>query len=71
MLLFRSEEDVLAWCAERRRGPGAILPLAQLQRLAARWYGDRLDPDWRPRTQAESQAVFASVGLTGAFWRLG
>ena len=28
-----------------------------LMRLARRWYGDRLDPDWRPRTRDESQAI--------------
>ncbi len=50
---------------------GASLPLDQLWALAVRWYGDRLDPDWRPRTAAESQAILDAVGLRGAFWRLG
>jgi hypothetical protein len=45
--------------------------LATLAELARRWYGDRLDRDWRPRTLAESQAILDSVGLTGEFWRLG
>ena len=70
MLLFRSEEEVQAWCEWHGRPRGAVLGSATLWDLARRWYGDRLDPDWRPRTPAASQAVLASVGLTGDFWRL-
>jgi hypothetical protein len=62
MRLLRSEEDVPAH--------GASLSVAQLEHLARAWYGDRLDPGWRPRTRDESQAIFDSVGLTGPFWAL-
>ena len=62
MRLLRSEE-------EAPRG-GATVPIQQLNELAKRWYGDRLDPDWRPRTAAESQAILRGVGLTGGFWEL-
>ena len=61
MRLLRSEEEVTA---------GELVDLATLAELARRWYGNRLDPDWRPRTLAESQAILDSVGLTGEFWRL-
>jgi hypothetical protein len=44
--------------------------LEQLAELARRWYGDRLDPAWRPRSRDESQAILDAVGLTGEFWRL-
>jgi len=63
MRLFRSEEEI-------PRDGGATLAIEQLSDLAGRWYGDRLDLGWRPRTADESQAVLASVGLTGEFWRL-
>jgi hypothetical protein len=62
MRLLRSGEDV---------SEGEVVDLATLAELARRWYGNRLDPDWRPRTLAESQAILDSVGLTGEFWRLG
>jgi hypothetical protein len=63
MLLFRSEEDI--------DGPrGGVMTIAQLHELATRWYGDRLDPAWRPRTIAQSQAILREVGLTGPFWSL-
>jgi hypothetical protein len=63
MLLFRSEEEIA--------GPrGGVMTVAQLHELAQRWYGDRLDPEWRPRTISQSQAILDSVGLTGPFWRL-
>ncbi len=70
MMLFRSEEAVHSWCSAQGREPGAIVPLAQLAALAAAWYGDRLDPDWRPRSPAASQAVLDEAGLTGPFWQL-
>lgn len=70
MMLFRSEEDVEA--PSRRRGHplGAILPVAQLHRLATAWFGDRLDPDWRPRLISHAQALLEQLGVTGDFWRL-
>ncbi|HEX8052515.1 MAG TPA: hypothetical protein VF517_05940 [Thermoleophilaceae bacterium] len=62
MRLFRSEEETPT--------DGAAMPVGRLNALAKRWYGNRLDPDWRPRTTPESQATLDAVGLTGAFWRL-
>ena len=63
MRLLRSEEEAPAG--------GAIVPLPTLAALARDWYGDRLDPGWRPRTLEQSQAILARHGLTGEFWRLG
>jgi hypothetical protein len=41
-----------------------------LAEVARRWYGDRLDPDWRPRSVERSQRILDEAGLTGEFWRL-
>jgi hypothetical protein len=71
MRLFRSEEELTAWCAEHALPRGATLDLDTLRELARRWYGDRLDPDWRPRSTAESQRILTECGLTGEFWLLG
>ncbi len=49
---------------------GAAVEIDVLRALAARWYGDRLDPAWRPRPKARSQAILDEVGLTGPFWAL-
>lgn len=68
MNLFRSEDHVARWLSGRP--PGASVPLPLLRELADAWYGDRLAPDWRPRTREESQAILEGVGLTGDFWRL-
>ena len=46
------------------------MPAAQMWELAQRWYGDRLEPDWRPRTREGSQAILDGVGLRGPFWSL-
>ena len=62
MRLFRSEEEA--------PGEGVLMPLPQLQEVARRWYGDRLEAGWRPRSREASQAILESVGLSGEFWRL-
>lgn len=70
MRLFRSEEEVDSWSARTGHPVGAVMELDRLQRLSVAWYGDRLDPAWRPRDRAQSQAILDAVGLTGGFWRL-
>lgn len=47
------------------------MPAAALHELARAWWSTRLDPDWRPRPAADSQALLDGLGLTGPFWRLG
>jgi hypothetical protein len=69
MLLFRSEEHVSRWLAGRQ--PGATISILKLAELAAAWWGDRLAPDWRPRTREQNQAILDRIGLTGGFWNLG
>jgi hypothetical protein len=69
MLLFRSEEHVEHWLAGR--APGATISVATLCDLAHAWWANRLDPDWRPRTREENQAILDRLGLTGPFWSLG
>jgi hypothetical protein len=71
MLLFRSEQHVDNWCRQWGRPRGGTLSLQQGWKLAQLWYGDRLNPTWRPMTSGEAQSVFAEVGLLGDFWRLG
>ncbi len=68
MNLFRSEEHVQRWLAGRE--PGATIPVSTLGELAARWWGDRLSPDWRPHSRDQNQAILDALGLTGAFWQL-
>ena len=69
MNLFRSEEHVSRWLGDR--APGATLPVATLAALARAWWGDRLDPAWRPHSREQNQAILDGLGLTGPFWRLG
>jgi hypothetical protein len=46
------------------------MTLPQAWELSQHWYGDRLRPDFRRKTVDEAHAIFAGVGLTGAFWRM-
>ena len=68
MNLFRSEEHVTRWLDGRI--PGTTLPVDGLAALAAAWWGDRLDPDWRPHTREQNQRILDELGLTGSFWQL-
>ncbi len=70
MLAFRSEEHVDRWLEQRRIEKGALFRPEQLWRLAVAWYADRMSPGWRRRRAEESEALFAELGLEGAFWRL-
>jgi hypothetical protein len=70
MLAFRSEAHADRYLESRRLPHGETFSLDQLWGLAGAWYRDRLAPDWRRRTPAEAEALFASLGLTGAFWQL-
>jgi hypothetical protein len=46
------------------------MTIPQAWELSQKWYGTRLEPDFRRPTVAEAHAIFESVGLTGPFWRL-
>ena len=49
---------------------GGTMPVSTLAEVAHAWFGDRLAPDWRPRSSEENQAILSDAGLTGGFWRL-
>lgn len=68
MNLFRSEEHIAKWLGGRT--PGATITVDQLCDLAHRWWSDRLDPDWRPHTREQNQAILDRLGLTEEFWQL-
>jgi hypothetical protein len=70
MLLFRSVEHVDRWCAAREIPRGATMTPEQCWALARGWYADKLAPAWRRKTPDEVEALFARIGLTGAFWTL-
>lgn len=71
MLLFRSEEHVDRWCVQWALPRGAVLRLDQAWRLAQVWFSaDRGAPEWRRPTVEEVEALFAVLGLNGAFWAL-
>jgi hypothetical protein len=70
MVFLRSEEHLARWLDANGFEPGASMSAATLNELARRWWWTRLEPDWRPRTAAESQAILDEVGLVGEFWRL-
>jgi hypothetical protein len=70
MLLFRSEENIAAWCQQQQMPLGQVLTLDQVWQLAQRWYGNRLSPDFAGRTGEQVEAIFNEVGLTNSFWHL-
>ena len=70
MVFLRSEEHLKHWLGANGWQPGASMSAPTLNELARRWWSTRLDPDWRPRSPDESQAILDEVGLTGRFWQL-
>lgn len=68
MNLFRSEEHINRWLGAREAG--ATIAAQKLCDLAHAWWDTRLDPDWRPRTRTENQAILDNLGLVGPFWQL-
>jgi len=70
MVFLRSEEHLERWLDRSGWERGASMAATLLNELARRWWWTRLEPDWRPRTTAESQAILDEVGLRGEFWRL-
>lgn len=71
MLLFRDEEHVDRWCRARELPRGALLTPEQGWRLAHGWFKDKLKPEWRRHTGAETAALLEEVGLRGDFWKPG
>ena len=70
LLPFRSAEDIDAWSARHRLPRGEAVPIATARDLAARWYGKHRQRDWRKWSVEEAGQIFASCGLTSAFWAL-
>ncbi len=70
MVFLRSEEHLQRWLDANGWEAGASMSATKLNELARGWWWTRLDPDWRPRTPAESQAILDELGLTGPFWQL-
>jgi hypothetical protein len=70
MVFLRSEEHLQRWLGRNGWVPGASMSAGRLNELARRWWWTRVEPDWRPRTAAESQAILDELGLSGEFWQL-
>ena len=72
---FCSAAHVRRWLAGRDDGgrggrEGTIVALERMWLLGHRWYADRLDPQWRPRSREAAQEILAGVGMTETFWDL-
>lgn len=70
MLLFRGEEHIETWRSQWSQPRGAILTIDQAWKLAVAWYAHKMDPNWRRATLDETEALLASLDLTGPFWNL-
>jgi hypothetical protein len=68
MNLFRSEEHIRRWLGSR--AAGATITAQLVCDLAHAWWDTRLQPDWRPRSRDENQAILDGLGLVGPFWQL-
>ena len=70
MLLFRSEEHIDRWGAQKNLPRGAAFAPTIGWKLAHAWYQHKMMPGYRRFTLDEAEALLASLGLGGAFWNL-
>ena len=68
--VFCDDDHARAYVRENDLPDGALVPAERMWRLALGWYGDRLDDDYVPQTQAVRQRQLDELGLDGPFWRL-
>ena len=59
-----------SWSADRGVVRGATMTIPQAWELSQKWYGTRLEPDFRRPTADEARALFDSVGRKGSVWDL-
>lgn len=70
VLPFHEKAQVAEW-SERHGIPlGSVMPIQQCADLGREWYRPYANPDWQKWTVSAAAAIFASVGLGGAFWEL-
>lgn len=68
--LFCTRKHAEQWTDEHAPSQGYIAAARTVWDLAQAWYGDRIDPDFTPRTREHNQRPLEDRGLTGEFWRL-
>ena len=56
------------WCDLWNQPRGAIISLQQQWLLAQAWYADRLEMEWRRKTEEEIDVLWQELGLTSSFW---
>lgn len=50
--------------------PGGAIPMPAMWPLTRAWYGDRLDPDFRPAPLDRLQRLLHAAAGPADFWRL-
>ncbi len=68
MLLFRSEEWVVRWCARNNLERGEVLTLTKVWELSKLWYQNRMSIDYHGRTIEQVEDIFKQVDLKSLFW---
>ena len=70
MVFFLSKAHLVGWRAANPRAAGEALTVEQTHRLGLPIYRDKLKLDYARPTKDALAAHFASLGLTGDFWKL-
>ncbi len=70
MVFFSSEEHLGEWKRKSGTDGGAALGVEQTIKLSLPLYKDKMNIDYARPPKDVMQAHFASLGLTGDFWRL-
>jgi len=59
---------VSRWCDQWNQPLGEIISLEQQWHLAQAWYVDRMELEWRRKTEEDIDALWQELGLTSSFW---
>lgn len=70
MMFFASPEHLARWEDAEARSRGAPLTIEQTVAISEPLYARKLELDYERPSKEVLEATFASLGLTGPFWRL-
>lgn len=68
--MFCDDEHANRWGSTHARESGYVADAVAVWKLADPWYGDRLDPRFKPHSREHNQNLLAECGLRGDFWEL-
>jgi hypothetical protein len=68
MLVFKNEDQILAWSERHNISKGDIQRIDHVWAFSKKWYGNHLNPHWEKWTMQEARDIFREFNLTNKIW---